>query len=307
MTHYVMLLDAPEPQRGLGVFDFKSGQSLEVRPSQGNLYEALTHCAQGNLDWETYLKEQPSTPYPLTSAAVKYRPPLMPDSNLAVQLSEVTLCTAKTEQAWYYKGNGRLLRTDGDPLQVPYHAQSISSEPCIVCLYWVDHFGALRFMGFTLGNDLHDHVLHGRDAISSAQARLRTCAVAPALILGEMQADLAINVQVERDGQPLAASHHRMSLHGWQSLRRYSQAFLEKHEQFLEPGLVHYVFHSLSHRTTQVSLQHGDCLSIDCPELELTLRNQIVEEELAALFPLPARRAPHSPCIDLPLSAPRKS
>ncbi|WVV49082.1 hypothetical protein THH46_12470 [Pseudomonas sp. NA13] len=98
---------------------------------------------------------------------------------------------------------------------------------------------------------------------------------------------MAINVQIERDGQPLTASHHRMSLHRWQSLRRYSQEFLEKHEQFLEPGLVHYVFHSLSHRTANVPLQHGDWLSIDCPELELAMSNQIVEEELVSLVPYP--------------------
>ncbi|MEX0162155.1 fumarylacetoacetate hydrolase [Pseudomonas brassicacearum] len=306
MTHYVMLLDSPVPRGGLGVFDFKSGQSREVRPPQGNLYEALAHCADRNLDWESYLKDLPSTPYPLTPAAVKYRPPLKPDNNLLVQISEITLCTAKTEQAWYYKGNGRLLKTDGDPLQVPYHSQSISSEPCIVCLYWVDPFGALRFIGFTLGNDIHDHVLHSRDAISSTHAHLRTCAIAPALIVGELQADLAINVQIERDGQPLTASHHRMSLHRWQSLRRYSEEFLEKHEQFLEPGLVHYVFHSLSHRTANVPLQHGDWLSIDCPELELAMSNQIVEEELVSLVPLPTRRAPDHDCIDRPLPVPKK-
>jgi len=306
MTHYVMLLDSPQPLRGLGVFDFKSGQSLEVRSPQGNLYEALSHCARLNMDWESYLRSLPSTPYPLSPTGAKYRPPLKPDDNLAVQVSEITLCTAKTEQAWYYKGNGRLLKTDGDPLQIPYHAQSISSEPCIVCLYWVDHFGALRFIGFTLGNDIQDHVLHSRDAVSSTHARLRTCAIAPALILGELQADLAINVQIERDGLPLAASHHRMSVHRWQSLRRYSQGFLEKHEQFLEPGLVHYVFHSLSHRTTQVPLQHGDWLSIDCPELELTMSNQIVEEELASLLPLPKPHASHNPCSEHSLPAPKK-
>ena len=36
---------------------------------------------------------------------------------------KITNDTPHTRQGWFYKGNGSLLKTDGEPLMIPYHAQ----------------------------------------------------------------------------------------------------------------------------------------------------------------------------------------
>ncbi|MCD9571096.1 fumarylacetoacetate hydrolase [Pseudomonas protegens] len=299
MDDYLLLLDVcHKDQRAIGLFDFHNGRNMRAYSEHGGLYETLLFCSRRHLGWSEHLRSL--APHPQLPAdgprQGPLRPPLKPRDNLLVQVSEVTLNTPHTRQGWFYKGNGSLLKTDGEPLMIPYHAQSISSQPGVVCVYLVDPFGQLRFVGFSLGHDIHDPLLSHQDASSCAQSRLRQCAIAPALILGELQSSLSLNVRVERQGAPLPQRSYRLDLQSWWAIRKYSQAFLEQHEQFLQPGMVHYVFHSASRRESDLQLQHGDWLDLDCPELELGLSNQVIEEELLHLYPLetqPARASTH--------------
>jgi len=284
-----MLLDLCQHEhRGIGVFDFQSGQSARLFPEQGGLYETLQYCSRWHLGWADHLKHLPVSD---STQAVQVKPPLKPGNSLLAQVSAIALPTSKNEQAWCYKGNGSLLRTDGESLAIPYHALSITSEPGIVCIYMVDPFGKLRFVGFTLGNEVQDPLLKHQNSPASMQAYLRECAIAPAMILGEMQCRLSIDARIERQDAQLSCLTYSIDLNEWRALRKYSQGVLEQHEQFLQPGMVHYVFHGLSRRSTEPPLQHGDWLDLDCPELELGMSNRIVEEELLHLCPLGPRQA----------------
>lgn len=289
MDDYLLLLDiCHKDQSAIELFDFHNGNNVRVFSEHGGLYETLQFCARRHLDWNEHLRRLPAHPRPLDAGQPKgpLRPPLKPSDNLLAQVSEVTLNTPHTHQGWFYKGNGSLLKTDGDPLMIPYHALSISSQPGVVCVYLVDNFSQLRFVGFSLGHDIHDPLLSRQDASSCAQSRLRQCAIAPALILGELQNSLSLNVRVERQGSQLSYLGYHLDLQNWWAIRKYSQAFLEQHEQFLQPGMIHYVFHSASRCESELQLQHGDWLDLDCPELELGLSNQVIEEELLHLYPL---------------------
>lgn len=294
MDDYLLLLDVcHKDQRAIGLFDFHNGQSLRALSEHGGLYETLQFCARRHLNWSEHLRSLPAHPRLPAEGHPQgpLRPPLKPSDNLLAQVCEVTLNTAHTHQGWFYKGNGNLLKTDGEALAIPYHALSISSQPGVVCVYLVDHFKQLRFVGFSLSQDIHDPLLSRQDASSCAQSRLRQCAIAPALILGELQHSLSLNVRVERQGAQLSYLGYHLDLQNWWALRKYSQTFLEQNEQFLQPGMVHYVFHSASRRESELQLQHGDWLDLDCPELELGLSNQVSEEELLHLYPLESQ--PH--------------
>ncbi|MGC5699350.1 fumarylacetoacetate hydrolase [Pseudomonas sp. NFXW11] len=297
MDDYLLLLDVcHKEQRAIGLFDLHNGQSLRALSEHGGLYETLQFCARRHLGFGEHLRGLPAHPQlpPAGRQEGPLRPPLKPSDNLLTQVSEVSLNTPHTRQGWFYKGNGSLLKTDGEALMIPYHALSIASQPGVVCVYLVDHFSQLRFVGFSLGQGIHDPLLSRQDASSSAQSRLRQCAITPALILGELQNSLTLNVRVERQGAQLSYLGYHLDLQNWWAIRKYSQAFLEQHEQFLQPGMVHYVFHSASRRESDVQLQHGDWLDLDCPELELGLSNQVIEEELLHLYPLNAQQRPHS-------------
>ncbi|MFK3794117.1 fumarylacetoacetate hydrolase [Pseudomonas piscis] len=292
MDDYLLLLDVcHKDQRAIGLFDLHNGRSVRALSEHGGLYETLQFCARRHLGWSEHLRSLPAHPQLAADGRQEgpLRPPLKPSDSLLAQVSEVTLNTQHTHQGWFYKGNGSLLKTDGEPLAVPYHALSIASQPGVVCVYLVDHFGQLRFVGFSLGHDIRDPLLSRQDASSCAQSRLRHCAITPALILGELQGSLSLNVRVERQGAQLSYLSYRLDQQAWGAIRKYSQAFLEQHEQFLQPGMVHYVFHSASRRESELQLQHGDWLDLDCPELELGLSNQVVEEELLHLYPLEAQ------------------
>ncbi|MGY2223662.1 fumarylacetoacetate hydrolase [Pseudomonas gingeri] len=287
MGHYLMLLDlCQQEHRGIGLFDFQTGRNARLFPEQGGLYETLQYCSRWHLGWADHLKSLPAS---TSTREISLRPPLKPANNLLAQVSAVSLATPKRNQAWFYKGNGSLLKTDGEALNIPYHALSIASEPGIVCVYMVDPFGKLRFVGFTLGNEVQDPLLGNLDSPDALQASLRECAIAPAMILGEMQCRLSINARIERLDAQISSREYVIELKEWQALRRYTQAFLEQHEQFLQPGMLHYVFHGLERRDNPAPLQHGDWLDLDCPELELGMSNRIVEEELLHLYPLGKR------------------
>lgn len=289
MDDYLLLLDVcHKEQRAIGLFDFHNGRSMHALSEHGGLYETLHFCARRHLDWSEYLRSLPAHPQQPSEGHPQgpLRPPLKPSDSLLAQISEVSLNTPNTRQGWFYKGNGSLLKTDGEALMIPYHALSICSQPGVFCVYLVDHFKQLRFVGFSLGHDIHDPLLSRQDASSCAQSRLRQCAITPALILGELQSSLSLNVRVERQGAQLSYLSYRLDLQNWWAIRKYSQAFLEQHEQFLQPGMVHYVFHSACRRESELQLQHGDWLDLDCPELELGLSNQVIEEELLHLYPL---------------------
>lgn len=287
MGHYLMLLDLCQHEhRGIGVFDFQTGQNSRMFPEQGGLYETLQYCSRWHLGWADHLKRLPAI---TNTQEIDLRPPLKPSNNLLAQVSAISLATPKKNQAWFYKGNGSLLKTHGEALNIPYHALSIACEPGIVCIYMVDPFGKLRFVGFTLGNDVHDPLLGNLDSPDALQASLRDCAIAPAMILGEMHCRLSIDARIERQDAQISCREYVIDLKEWQALRRCTQAFLEQHEQFLQPGMVHYVFHGLGHRDNEPPLQHGDWLDLDCPELELGMSNRIVEEELLHLYPLGKR------------------
>lgn len=286
MGYYLMLLDLCQHEhRGIGVFDFQTGQSLRMFPEQGGLYETLQYCSRWHRGWAEHLKHLPASD---STQDIDLQPPLKPGNNLLAQVSTVNLTMSK-KQAWSYKGNGSLLKTQGEALNIPYQALSIASEPGIVCIYMVDSFGKLHFVGFTIGNEVHDPLLGNLDSPDANQACLRECALAPAMILGELQCRLSINARIERQDRQISYREYDIDLKEWRSLRKYTQAFLEQHEQFLQPGMVHYVFHGLGHPDSEPPLQHGDWLDLDCPELELGLSNRIVEEELLHLCPLDKR------------------
>src|SRR5438132_52933 len=87
-----------------------------------------------------------------------------------------------TAPEWFYKGDGRMLRGPGRPLEIPAFAPDGGEEPEIVGLYIVDESGIPCRLGFTQGNEWSDHVTENINYLYLAPSKLRTCSIGPELV-----------------------------------------------------------------------------------------------------------------------------
>lgn len=288
MGNYLKVLDIEHSGRQrIGVPGDDPAHTVRVHGDSHGLYQTLQDCAQRRQDHLAHLRRLPALAQ--TQAALRQetrlRPPVMPDTPLLTHVSGLPL-GARGDADWFYKGNGRVLRIDRDDLDVPYHVRAIAADACLVSVYLVDARSQLRYVGVTLGHDLHDPLQE-----PSARAHLLECAVASELLLGELDEPLHLQRRIRRNGTCISESHLRLDPQTWRSTRQIGEALLEQHPQFLQPGMVHYLFSRLGGEAVTPHLQHGDCLELGCPVLDMHLDNRIVEEDLRHLLPLTSRRA----------------
>ncbi|WP_236214728.1 fumarylacetoacetate hydrolase [Metapseudomonas otitidis] len=287
MGDYLKVLDI-EHSGGprIGLLGDDPTHTVRVHGESSGLYQTLQDCARRHQDHLAHLRHLPGPTHtlPALRQETRLRPPAMPDNPLLTHVSGLPL-GARDDAGWFYKGNGRVLHIDRDDLEVPYHVQAIAADACLVSIYLVGSRGQLLHVGVTLGHDLHDP-LQGQ----SARAHLLECAVASELLLGELDEPLHLRQRIERNGTCFSETHLHLDPQAWRASREAGEALLEQHPQFLQPGMVHYLFSRLDSEIVATHLQHGDCLELSCPMLDMRLENRIVEEELRHLLPLSSRR-----------------
>lgn len=181
---------------------------------------------------------------------------------------------------WFYKGDGRVLRGPGQPLDIPSFAPDGGEEPELVGIYAIDDRGVPCRLGFTQGNEWSDHVTENINYLYLAPSKLRTCALGPELVTDLNFDDVRGRCRVTRGGQVIYDSGELLTGERHMS---HTLANLEDHHfkfpEHRQPGDVHVHFFgtcklSFQHRAWQY--QTGDEVEVAFAGLGAPLRNPIV-------------------------------
>ena len=178
---------------------------------------------------------------------------------------------------WFYKGNGTVLRTTGDVLEVPGYAEDGGDEAEVAGVYVVDAEGRPRRIGMAAGNEFSDHKFEKRNYLNLAGSKLRTCGLAPELVIDPAFDLVPGRVSVARAGQTIwqraIATGEREMCHTVANIEHHHFKF-EAHRR---PGDVHvhyYGAHTLSF-ADGVRLEDGDVMAIQFEGFGRPLRNAV--------------------------------
>ena len=178
---------------------------------------------------------------------------------------------------WFYKGNGTVLRTTGDVLEVPGYAEDGGDEAEVAGVYVVDAEGRPRRIGMVAGNEFSDHKFEKRNYLNLAGSKLRTCGLGPELVIDPAFDLVPGQVSVERGGQTIwqraIATGEREMCHTVANIEHHHFKF-EAHRR---PGDVHvhyYGAHTLSF-ADGVRLEDGDVMAIQFEGFGRPLRNAV--------------------------------
>jgi hypothetical protein len=178
---------------------------------------------------------------------------------------------------WFYKGNGRILRAHGEPLDWPAFAEDGGEEPEIAGLYVVDASGAPRRIGFAQGNEFSDHAFEKRNYLYLAHSKLRACAVGPELVLEPGFDDVEGRVAIERAGSVLweraIRTGERNMCHSLANMEHHHF----KYPEHRHPGDVHVHFFGADAFSfgDGVKLRDGDVMEVSFAGFGRPLRNPL--------------------------------
>ena len=144
---------------------------------------------------------------------------------------------------WFYKGNGTLLRSHNDFLDIPNFTEDGGEEPELVGCYIIDDSGVPCRIGFAIGNEWADHRMERVNYLWLAPSKMRVCAMGPELVTDARFADVRGHCRIVRDGAEL---YHSGELLTGEAHMSHTLANLEDHHfkypQFRIPGDVHLHF-----------------------------------------------------------------
>src|ERR1700745_2891889 len=104
---------------------------------------------------------------------------------------------------WAFKGDGQCLVAPEQPISSPAFAGDGGEEAEVAGLYVIDLQGVPVRVGFTLGNELSDHMIERQNYLYLAHSKLRECSIGPELYLGDLPSNLAGTVRILRSGKPV--------------------------------------------------------------------------------------------------------
>ena len=183
---------------------------------------------------------------------------------------------------WFYKGDGRILRGPGQPLEIPPFAPNGGEEPEVVSLYIINARGTPCRLGFARGNEWSDHATESTNYLYLAPSKLRVCAIGPELVPDLAFDDIRGRCRVRRDGAVLYDSGELLT--GTLNMC-HSLANLEDHHfkfpQHRFPGDLHVHFFGTSKLTFQHrdwQYQTGDEVEIAFEGLGAPPRNPVIRQ-----------------------------
>ena len=178
---------------------------------------------------------------------------------------------------WFYKGDGSCVAAPGAALMMPGFALDGGEEPEIAGLYVVADDGTPCRVGFALGNEFSDHVMERQNYLYLAHSKLRSCAVGPEVLLGDLPDDVGGRSRIFRGKtvlweKPFVSGEANMS---------HTIANLEHHHfkyaMFRRPGDVHVHFFGTATLSFAdgVSLEEGDVFEVEAAAFGRPLRNPL--------------------------------
>ena len=102
---------------------------------------------------------------------------------------------------WFYKGNGTILRAQGEPLLVPPYAEDGGEEAEVATCYIIAPNGEPYRLGMAAGNEFSDHVCEKKNYLYLAGSKLRTCSLGPELVVDPAFDSVPGTVSLKRDGR----------------------------------------------------------------------------------------------------------
>lgn len=184
------------------------------------------------------------------------------------------------EPEWFHKGTGRQALATGQTIRFDAHAQSLAEEAEIAGVYIIGDDGTPYRIGFTLANDVSDHVLERQNYMYIASSKLHPCPLGPELLLGDLPDQVNGTISVLRDETVLWSG----AFASGQANMSHSIANLEhhhfKHSASRHPGDVHvHVFGcDATSGVAGLSLKDGDVFEISAPAFGRPLKNPIARK-----------------------------
>jgi hypothetical protein len=165
----------------------------------------------------------------------------------------------------------------GAPLPSPDFALDGGEEPEIVGIYVIGDDGTPFRIGFSLGNEFSDHVTERQNYLYLAHSKLRSCALGPEILLGELPADVRGASRIRR-GNEIVWEKPFLSgeAHMCHSIRNLEHHHF-KYDLFRRPGDVHVHFFGTATLSFSdgVAAQAGDVFEIEAAPFLLPLRNPL--------------------------------
>jgi hypothetical protein len=185
---------------------------------------------------------------------------------------------AGVQPEWFYKGDGSIVRASGQALELPGFALDGGEEPEIAGLYVIGEDGQPWRAGYALGNEYSDHVTERQNYLFLAHSKLRNCGLGPALLVGELPADVSgVSRILDREGQ---VRWEKAFVSGEQNMS-HTIANLEYHHfkygLFKRPGDVHIHFFGTATLSfaDNVQVQAGETFEIASSQFGPALRNPL--------------------------------
>lgn len=182
---------------------------------------------------------------------------------------------------WFYKGNGTMAASPGQPLVSPSFALDGGEEPEIAGIYVIADDGTPFRVGFVLANEFSDHVTERQNYLFLAHSKLRPCSFGPEILIGDLPKDVNGTSRILRNGKtywekPFVSGEANMS-HTLANLEHHHF----KYDVFCQPGDVH--VHMFGTATLsfadQIKAQPGDVFEIEASEFGLPLRNPLAQDK----------------------------
>jgi hypothetical protein len=188
---------------------------------------------------------------------------------------------------WFYKGDGRILRGPGQPLDIPPFAPDGGEEPELAGIYIIDAQGVPCRLGFAQGDEWSDHVTENVSYLYLAASKLRVCAIGPELVTDLPFDDIPGRCRVLREGKTIYDSGE---LRSGERNMCHTLANLEDHHfkfpQHRVPGDIHVHFlgtGKLSFQHRDWMYQSGDLIEVSFEGLGAPLRNPVRRLELSTV------------------------
>lgn len=282
------LIEFSYDRRYIGLLETDNDSQIHLIETE-YLYELILFCLNNRIPFIDYLKTRAKKKWPFKALthSVRFHVPLNPNNPLLSFVSGVGLTHRRRLHAkkkkiyqpeWFYKGNGTILKSTNTVLEIPDFSRSASEEAELVMIYVVDNKQVPHCIGYALGNEFSDPKLAKENHLYFSQAKLRNCAVGPELIVGAPPANVSLTITIHRQNKILWQDKTDTGTKNMFFSIEQIENLLFRHQQFLHPGMVHYLFLGADKTSysSDIPLQAGDSVSISSELFTFNLVSPIV-------------------------------
>lgn len=180
-----------------------------------------------------------------------------------------------TAPEWFYKGNGLMLRANGESLDVPAYAEDGGEEAEIAGIYVIASDGVPWRIGMATGNEFSDHCFEKKNYLNLAGSKLRNCAIGPELVVDHEFSSVPGEVAIQRGGRTIWSKSiltgEAEMCHSLQNIEHHHFKF----DQHCRPGDVHIHFFGADCLSfgDGIRLADGDVMQIKFDGFGRPLRN----------------------------------